>query len=107
MVTAALWVELNSKSGKEKELEQFLKSAQSLAEREGQTVSWYAVKMSPTSFGIFDTFADETGRQAHLEGEVAKALLAKVPELVAGEPKIHKIEVIAAKTAGSASRARA
>jgi quinol monooxygenase YgiN len=107
MVKAALWVELNSKSGKEKELEEFLKSAQPLAERESQTVSWYAVKMSPTSFGIFDTFADDAGRQAHLNGEIAKALLKKAPELLANEPKIHKIEIIADKTAGAASRARA
>lgn len=107
MPKLALWVELNSKSGKEKELEEFLKSAQPLAERESQTVSWYAVKMSPTSFGIFDTFADDTGRQAHLNGEIAKALLAKAPELLANEPKIHKVEVLAAKTGAGASRARA
>lgn len=106
MVKVALWVELNSKSGKEKELEEFLKSAQSLAERESQTISWYAVKMSPTTFGIFDTFADDTGRQAHLNGEIAKALLKKAPELLANEPKIHKIDIIADKGPATASRAR-
>jgi quinol monooxygenase YgiN len=107
MVTRALWVELNAKPGKEKELEEFLKSAQPLAEREKDTVSWYAVKMGPANFGIFDTFADDAGRDAHLNGDIAKALMAKAPELVAGEPKIHKIEVIAGKTGHAASRAGA
>lgn len=107
MVTAALWAELNAKPGKEKELESFLKSAQPLAEREKDTVSWYAVKMGPANFGIFDTFADDAGRKAHLSGEIAKALMAKAPELLANEPKIHQIEVIAAKTGNTASRAGA
>src|ERR1700756_1456910 len=66
MVKKALWVELNAKPGKEKELEDFLKSAQPLAEREKDTVSWYAVKMGPANFGILDRFADDSGRDAHL-----------------------------------------
>ena len=107
MVTRALWVELNAKPGKEKELEEFLKSAQPLAEREKDTVSWYAVKMGPANFGIFDTFANDAGRDAHLNGEIAKALMAKAPELVEKEPKIHKIEVIASKAGHAASRAGA
>jgi quinol monooxygenase YgiN len=107
MVRKALWAELNAKPEKEKELEEFLKSAQPLAEREKDTVSWYAVKMGPASFGIFDTFADDTGRQAHLNGEIAKALMSKGKELLANEPKIHQIEIIAAKTGTSASRAGA
>lgn len=107
MVKTAIWAELNAKPGKEKEVEEFLKSAQPLAERESQTVSWYAVKTSPNSFGIFDTFADDAGRKAHLNGEIAKALMAKAPDLLSGEPKIHQIEIIAAKTGSAASRARA
>jgi len=107
MVRKALWAELNAKPGKEKELEDFLKSALPLAEREKDTVSWYAVKMGPASFGIFDTFADDTGRQAHLNGEIAKALMSKGKELLASEPKIHQIEIIASKTGTSASRAGA
>ena len=107
MVKKALWVELNAKPGKEKELEDFLKSAQPLAEREKDTVSWYAVKMGPANFGIFDTFADDTGRQAHLNGDIAKALMSKGKELLANEPTIHQIEIIAAKIGTSASRAGA
>ena len=104
MVKKALWAELNAKPGKEKELEEFLKSAQPLAEREKDTVSWYALKMGPANFGIFDTFADDAGRQAHLNGEIAKALMSKGKELLANDPKIHQVEIIAAKTGTSASR---
>jgi quinol monooxygenase YgiN len=107
MVKKSLWVELNAKPGKEKELEEFLKSAQPLAEREKDTVSWYALKMGPANFGIFDTFADDAGRQAHLNGEIAKALMSKGKELLANDPKIHQVEIIAAKTGTSASRAGA
>jgi len=107
MVKKALWVELNARPGKEKELEEFLKSAQPLAEREKDTVSWYAVKMGPANFGIFDTFADDAGRQAHLNGEIAKALMSKGKDLLANDPKIHQIEIIASKTGASASRAGA
>ena len=107
MVKKALWAELNAKPGKEKELEEFLQSAQPLAEREKDTTSWYAVKMSPSSFGIFDTFADDAGRQAHLNGEIAKALMSKGKELLANDPKIHQIDIIASKTGSSASRAGA
>jgi quinol monooxygenase YgiN len=107
MVKKALWAELNAKPGMEKELEEFLKSAQPMAEREKDTVSWYAVKMGPANFGIFDTFADNVGRQAHLNGDIAKALMSKGKELLANEPKIHEIDIIAAKTGASASRAGA
>src|ERR1700739_2508563 len=104
MVKAAIWVQLNAKPGKERDLEEFLKSAQPLAEREKDTVSWYAVKMSPSSFGIFDTFIDDAGRKAHLNGEIAKALMAKAQELLANDPQIHQIEILAAKTAATSSR---
>jgi len=107
MYTVALFARLEAKAGKEKELEEFLKSAQPLAERERDTVSWYVVKMGPLDFGIFDTFADDAGRKAHLNGEIAKALKSKGPELLDGDPKIHHIEIIASKTGSSASRAGA
>jgi quinol monooxygenase YgiN len=94
----AIWAQLESKPGKEKEVEEFLKSAQPLAEREPGTVTWYAIKMGPGKYGIFDTFADENGRNAHLNGEIAKALFAKTNELLAGPPKIDKPEVLASKT---------
>ncbi len=99
MSVLAIWAQLQAKPGKEKDLEEFLKSAQPLAEREPGTVSWYAVKMGPGKYGIFDTFADEKGRQAHLNGEIAKALFAKASELLAEPPKIDKPEILAVKSA--------
>ena len=94
----AIWAQLEAKPGKEKEVEEFLKSAQPLAEREAGTISWYAVKMGPGKYGIFDTFADETGRNAHLNGEIAKALFAKAKDLFSQPPKIDKPEILASKT---------
>jgi quinol monooxygenase YgiN len=95
----AIWAQLEAKPGKEKELEDFLKSAQPLAEREPGTVTWYAIKMGPGKYGIFDTFNDENGRNAHLNGDIAKALFAKADQLLASAPKIDKPEVLASKTA--------
>ena len=77
MVKFSLWAEIQAKPGKEKDVENFLKSAQPLAEQEKGTLTWYVVKLGPASFGIFDTFADEAGRDAHLNGEIAKALFSE------------------------------
>jgi quinol monooxygenase YgiN len=93
----ALLALLTAKPGKEHELEQFLKSAQHLAEREAGTAAWYAVKLGPNRFGIFDTFRDEAGRKAHLNGEIAKALFAKADELLAEAPQIELLEILAEK----------
>ena len=98
MSRVAIWAQLEAKPGKERELEEFLKSAQPLAEREPETVSWYAIKMGPGKYGIFDTFADENGRNAHLNGEIAKALFAKAKDLLAQPPEISKPEVLAVKS---------
>ena len=98
MSRLAIWAQLEAKPGKEKDVEAFLKSAQPLAEREPGTVTWYAIKMGPGKYGIFDTFADESGRNAHLTGPIAKALFAKADELFAKAPEIAKPEVLAAKT---------
>ena len=97
MAKLAIWAALESKPGKELEVEEFLKSAQPLAEKEEGTLTWYAVKLTPSKFGIFDTFANESGRDAHLTGDIAKALFAKAKELFVKEPEVHKIEVLAAK----------
>ena len=101
----AIWAQLEARPGKEREVEEFLKSAQPLAEKESATTAWYAAKIGPAKFGIFDTFADEQGRDAHLNGEIAKALFAKAQELFAKEPEIHKIAILAEKAAGT-SRAQ-
>jgi quinol monooxygenase YgiN len=98
MSKLAIWAQLEARPGKEKEVEEFLKSAQPLAEQEKGTVSWYAIKMGPGKYGIFDTFNDEAGRNAHLTGAIAKALFAKADELFAKAPEIAKPEVLAAKT---------
>jgi quinol monooxygenase YgiN len=88
---------LEAKPGKEQELEAFLKSAQPLAVAEPATTTWYAVKLGPARFGIFDTFKDEAGRKAHLSGEIAKALFAKADELLATAPQIEMLEIMASK----------
>src|SRR5271155_1563036 len=101
MSRLAIWAQLEAKPGKEKEVEEFLKSAQPLAEREAATLSWYAIKMGPGKYGIFDTFADEAGRNAHLNGEIAKALFAEQTKaLLAKDPSVSKIDVLAAKGPG-------
>jgi quinol monooxygenase YgiN len=99
MSKLAIWAQLEAKPGKEKELEEFLKSAQPLAELEPGTLTWYAIKMGSGKYGIFDTFADENGRNAHLNGEIAKALFAKAKDLLAQSPKIDKPEILASKPA--------
>lgn len=97
MVKFAIWATVQAKAGKEAQVESFLKSAQQLAEAEPQTVSWYALNLGSGRFGIFDTFQDESGREAHLNGEIAKALMANAKDLLAFEPQIQKIEILAAK----------
>ncbi|HEX3892124.1 MAG TPA: antibiotic biosynthesis monooxygenase [Terracidiphilus sp.] len=101
MDKVALLALLEAKSGKEKELEAFLKSALPLAQQEAGTTSWYALKLGPGRFGIFDTFKDEEGRNAHLTGAIAKALFAKADELLAKAPQIEKIELLAVKAPGA------
>jgi quinol monooxygenase YgiN len=97
MDTRAILALLEAKPGKEQELEAFLKSAQPLAEAEPATTTWYAVKLGPGRFGIFDTFKDDAGRQAHLSGEIAKALFARADELLAKAPQIEMLEILASK----------
>lgn len=93
----ALWVMLQAKPGKEKEVAEFLESALALVLTEPETKAWYALRLGPSSFGIFDTFLDESGREAHLSGKVAAALMQKAPELLAEPPKIQKIDVLVTK----------
>jgi quinol monooxygenase YgiN len=88
---------LTAKEGKEQEVEEFLKSAQRLAAAEPGTTTWYAIKLGPRRFGIFDTFKDEAGRNAHLTGEIAKALFANADTLLSEPPQIEKLEILASK----------
>ena len=96
-VTVALWVRLEAKPGKEKDVENFLKSGLAVVQQEPETVAWFAIRMNSSTFAIFDAFPDDRGRQAHLSGEVAKALMAKAGELLAKPPSIEKIDLLAAK----------
>jgi quinol monooxygenase YgiN len=97
--TVALWVKLDAKPGKEGDLDTFLRSALPLVQEEPATLAWFAIRLGPSTFGIFDAFPDDAGRQAHLSGKVAAALMTKAPELLATSPSIEKIDVLAAKLA--------
>jgi len=99
-VTEALYVPLEAKPEKADELEQFLRQAQELAQQEPGTTAWFALRMGPTSFAIFDVFPDEDSRQAHLNGRIAEALMGKADELLASSPQIHQLDVVASKLPG-------
>ena len=96
-VHVGLLVRLEAKPGKEAEVASFLRGGLAIVEEEPETVSWFAIQLGPSTFGIFDVFPDEAGRQAHLSGRVAAALMAKAPELLAQPPAIEKVDVLAAK----------
>ncbi|PRX28746.1 quinol monooxygenase YgiN [Paraburkholderia sp. BL18I3N2] len=100
MVKLALYVRLEAKPGKEKEVEEFLLGGLPLVEEEPGTVAWFGLKLGPATFGIFDAFPDEAGRDAHLNGKVAAALMAKAGDLFASPPTIEKVDVLAAKLPG-------
>ena len=97
MTKLALYVPLQAKPGKEREVADFLRSALPLVNAEPGTISWFAIKEGPSAFAIFDTFDDEAGRDAHLNGKVAAALMAKAGELLAKPPAIHKIDILTDK----------
>lgn len=97
MVNVALFVRLEAKPGKENDVANFLKSGLALVQQEPATTVWFGIRLGPTTFGIFDAFPDEAGRQAHLMGRVAAALTAKAGELFAVPPAIEKADVLAVK----------
>ncbi len=107
MTTAtALFVQLEAKPGHETEVENFLKSAVPLVVQEPATILWFALRLGPTTFGIFDAFPDEAGREAHLSGKVAAALMENAPQLLAKAPEIRRVDVLAEKLPlGSADKA--
>ncbi len=97
MVNLGLFVRLEAKAGKEADVAAFLNAGFEMAKAEGTTPVWFALKLGPSTFGIFDAFTNEAGRQAHLNGDIAKALMAKAPELLVAAPAIERVEVLAAK----------
>jgi quinol monooxygenase YgiN len=100
MVKLALFVRLEAKPGKEADVESFLRSGLAIVQEEPATTAWFAIRMDRSTFAIFDAFPDEAGRQAHLSGRVAAALMAKAPDLLATPPSIEKVDVLAAKLPG-------
>ncbi len=97
MAKYALYGELKPKPGKEAEIEAFLKQGAELAKEEPGTVTWYAFRQDNGTYGIFDTFADEAGREAHLNGDIAKTLMGQADELFSEPPQIHKLSIVAEK----------
>ena len=100
MVNVGLYVRLEAKPGKEAEVEQFLRSGLEMVQEEPATTAWFALKLGRSTFGIFDSFPDDTARQAHLSGRLAATLVAKASELFAKPPVIEKLDVLAAKLPG-------
>lgn len=97
MPNVALWVQLEAKKGKEAEVETFLRDGLPIVNNEPGTITWYALRLGPTSYAIFDTFSDSKGREAHLVGDVAKALKEKAADLFSKPPTIERIDILAAK----------
>lgn len=100
MVKLALFVRIEAKPGKEADVEKFLRDGLPLVQEEPKTTAWFGIRLGPSTFGIFDAFPDEAGRQAHLSGKVAAALQEKASELFEQPPTIEKVDVLAAKLPG-------
>ncbi|HEY9104266.1 antibiotic biosynthesis monooxygenase [Chitinimonas sp.] len=97
MIKLALFARFEAQPGKEAEVAAFLEAGLALANQEATTPIWFALRLSPSVFGVFDAFHDEAGRQAHLSGPIAQALMAKAPELFAAPPTIEPIDVLGLK----------
>jgi quinol monooxygenase YgiN len=100
MVRVGLLAKLEAKPGKESAVAEFLAGALPLAQQEAATTVWFAIRLGPSTFGIFDAFPDDTGRKAHLNGPIASALMAKAGELLAKPPQIEQLDILAAKIPG-------
>lgn len=101
MIKLALFARFEAKPGKEKDVAALLATGLELANQEAGTPIWFALQLSPTVFGVFDAFYDEAGRQAHLTGEIAKALMANADTLFVAPPTIVKIDILGLKNDGS------
>jgi quinol monooxygenase YgiN len=97
MTQHALYVQLEAKPGKEQEVVNFLSNARSMVRDEPETTAWFAIRMGPRTFGIFDAFANEHGRDAHLQGKLAKQIASMTPQLFAKTPEMQRVEVLADK----------
>jgi quinol monooxygenase YgiN len=97
MLSVGLFVRLEAKPGKEEEVAAFLKQGLQLSMQETTTPLWFALRLGPSTFGVFDAFTNENGRQAHLNGAIAKALFANAPHFLSAPPSIEKTEILGAK----------
>jgi quinol monooxygenase YgiN len=101
MISLGLFVRLEAKPGKEDEVAAFLAQGLQMANQEPSTSLWFALRLGPSTFGVFDAFPDESGRQTHLNGPIAKALMANAPNLLTAPPSIEKTEILGAKLAAA------
>ena len=97
MLSVGLFVKLEAKPGKEEAVESFLRQGLEMANQEATTLVWFALRLGPSTFAIFDAFANDSGRQTHLNGPIAKALMANAPDLLAVPPSIEPVEILGAK----------
>jgi quinol monooxygenase YgiN len=97
MVTVGLLATLNAKSGREDDLASFLKNALPLAQDEDDTIAWFAIKINSATYGIFDVFPGPEGRQSHLDGPIAAALMDNADDLLRSPPALKPIVVLAAQ----------
>jgi len=97
MIKLAFFARFEAKPGKEEEVAQFLAKALEMAREEPKTINWYALKLSPSTFGVFDTFNDEEARQSHLNGPIGQALMANAPALFSSPPSIEPVELLGVK----------
>jgi quinol monooxygenase YgiN len=97
MTKLAFFARFEAKSGKEEDVAKFLEFAREMAQKEPTTINWYAIRFSHNTFGVFDTFTDEHGRQKHLNGPIGQALVAKTPELFTSPPSIEPVDVLGFK----------
>jgi len=105
MPSLGLFVRLEAKPGKEEDVAAFLNQGLQMANQEPSTLLWFALRLGPTTFAIFDAFPDETGRQTHLNGPIAKALMANAPDLLAAPPSIEAVDILGAKLPHGAGKA--
>jgi len=97
MIKLAFLARFEAKPGKEEEVAKFLEMACDMAKKEPTTIHWYAIRLSRSTFGVFDTFNDEDGRQKHLNGPIGQALMARANELFSSPPSIDPVEVLGSK----------
>jgi len=99
-VNVAVYVALEAKPGKEEAVAEFLRQGKALAEAEPATIAWFGVRLGPSTFAIFDAFPDDAGRQAHMSGKIAAALMEKAGDLLAQPPSIKMADILASKLPG-------